>query len=71
VIRSFATKSLENYTIFFAISGVLIAGLLTFIPVAAFGTFWQMATILVTADLVVYIAMKLKLIRLPRVFRKR
>lgn len=71
MIRSFATKSLENYTIFFAISGVLIAGLLTFIPVAAFGTFWQMAAIFVIADLVLYIAMKSKLIRLPRVLRQR
>ena len=71
MIRSFATKSLESYTIFFAISGVLIAGLLTFIPVAAFGTFWQMATIFVVADLVLYVAMKLKLIRLPRVLRQR
>ena len=71
MLRSFATKSLESYTIFFAISGVLIAGLLTFIPQAAFGSFWQMAMILVIADLAIYMAMKLKLIRLPRVLRKR
>ena len=70
MLRSFVTKSLESYTIFFAITGVLIAGLLTFIPMAAFGSFWQMALILVIADLVVYVAMKLKLIRLPRVLRK-
>jgi len=71
VIRSYATKSLESYTIFFAISGVLMAALLTFIPVAAFGTFWQMAAIFVTADLLVYIAMKARLIRLPRALRQR
>ena len=71
MIRSFATKSLESYTIFFAISGVLIAGLLTFIPEVAFGTFWQMAMIFVVADLAIYMAMKLKLIRLPRVLRRR
>jgi hypothetical protein len=65
------TKSLESYTIGSAIAGMLLAALLTFIPVLKFGTFWQMAAVFVLADLVVYVAMKMRLIRPPRALRER
>jgi hypothetical protein len=42
-----------------------------FIPVLRFGTFWQMAGVFVLADLVLYVAMKTKLIRSPRALRER
>jgi hypothetical protein len=65
------TKSLESYTIGSAIAGMLLAALLTFIPVLKFGTFWQMAAVFVLADLIVYVAMKTRLIRPPRALRER
>lgn len=71
MIRSLMTKSLESYTIGSAIAGMLLAALLTFIPVLKFGTFWQMAAVFVLADLVVYVAMKTRLIRAPRALRER
>jgi hypothetical protein len=71
VIRSLMTKSLESYTIGSAIVGILVAALLTFIPVLKFGTFWQMAAVFVLADLVVYIAMKARLIKPYRALRER
>jgi len=71
VIRSLMTKSLESYTIGSAIAGMLLAALLLFIPVLRFGTFWQMAGVFVLADLVLYVAMKMKLLRSPRALRER
>ena len=71
MIRSLMTKSLESYTIGSAIAGMLLAALLTFIPVLKFGTFWQMAAVFVLADLIVYVAMKTRLIRPPRALRER
>jgi hypothetical protein len=65
------TKSLESYTIGSAIFGMLAAALLSFIPVLRFGTFWQMAAVFVLADLIVYVAMKTRLVRAPRALRER
>jgi hypothetical protein len=65
------TKSLESYTIGSAILGMLAAALLSFIPVLRFGTFWQMAAVFVLADLIVYVAMKTRLVRAPRALRER
>ena len=59
MISPFKSKSPESFALGSAVVGVLIAALLTLVPVVAFGTFWQMAAILVGADLVVYLAMKL------------
>jgi len=70
-MRSLMTKSLESYTIGSGIVGVVVAALLMFIPVLRFGTFWQMAAVFVLADLVVYVAMKTRLIRPPRALRER
>ena len=66
MLSPFTTKSAESFALASAVTGVLIAGLLTLIPAVSFGTFWQMAGILVGADLVVYAAMKLGWIRAPR-----
>jgi hypothetical protein len=63
MIRSLLTKSLESYTIGSAIVGILVAALLVFIPILKFGTFWEMAATFIIADLVVYIAMKSRLMR--------
>jgi hypothetical protein len=71
VIRSLMTKSLESYTIGSAIVGILVAALLMFIPILRFGTFWQMAAVFVLADLVVYIAMKARLIKPYRAVKER
>jgi len=38
---------------------MLLAAILTQVPAIAFGTFWQMAAILIAADLTIYLAMKL------------
>ncbi len=67
MIRSFGTKSPENYILLYAITGVLIAAVLTLIPPLSFGTFWQMAAIFLVADLVAYIAIKAGLLKWPRV----
>jgi hypothetical protein len=69
MIRSFGTKSPENYILLYAITGVAIAAVLTLIPTLAFGTFWQMAAIFLVADLVGYIAIKTGLLKWPRVRR--
>jgi hypothetical protein len=66
VIRSFVTRSAETYALANAIVAVLMAALLTRTPAVAFGTFWQMAAILIVADVVVYVVMKLGWIRTPR-----
>ncbi len=59
MIPPFISKSPETYALGSAAVGVLMAALLTFVPAVAFGTFWQMTVILLGADLVVYLAMKL------------
>jgi hypothetical protein len=43
-----------------------MAALLTLVPAASFGTFWQMTAILLSADLVVYLAMKLGWLKMRR-----
>ena len=43
-----------------------MAALLTLVPTVAFGTFWQMTAILVSADLAVYLAIKLGWLKMPR-----
>jgi uncharacterized membrane protein len=69
VIRSFGTKSLEAYAAVGLIFGVVMAVLLSLIPRLAFGTMWQMASVFVIAELILYIAIKLRLLRPPRSLR--
>ncbi len=66
MIRALLTRSPEFYAIGNAIIGVLLAALLTRIPAAAFGSFWQMAMVFIVADLIVYIVMKIGWIRMLR-----
>lgn len=70
-MRSIVTKSLKSYTIGSAILGVLVAAVLSFIPILSFGTFWQMAGVFVIADLLVYVAMKTGLLKPYRAVRQR
>ena len=69
MIRSFGTKSVEAYTVVAAVVGVAMAGLLSLFPRIAFGTLLQMAAVFVIADLIVYVAIKLRLLRPPRALR--
>lgn len=71
MIRSAISKSLESYTIGSLIIAILVAAALTKVPALAFGTFWQMAAAFTVADLLLYIAMKSKLIRPYRALRQR
>lgn len=66
MIRSFGTKSPENYILLYGIAGVLTAGVLSLIPRLSFGTFWRMAAVFIVADLVTYIAIKIGLLKWPR-----
>jgi hypothetical protein len=70
-MRSIITKSLETYAIGSAVFGVLVAGVLSFIPILSFGTFWQMAAMFMIADLLVYVAMKTGLLKQYRALRQR
>jgi hypothetical protein len=66
VIDSIRSSTAEGYTLYGAVISVLIAALLTRIPVLQFGSFWTMTGILVGADLVLYLLMKLGLFKAPR-----
>jgi len=55
----FSRKSPETFALVSALTGVLLAAILTRVPSLAFGTFWHMAFILIAADLTIYVAMKL------------
>ncbi len=68
---SIITKSLETYAIGSAVFGVLVAGVLSFIPMLSFGTFWQMAAMFTIADLLVYVAMKTGLLKPYRALKQR
>jgi hypothetical protein len=70
-MRSIMTKSLESYAIGSAIFGVMIAGVLTFVPILRFGTFWEMSAMLLIADLLLYVAMKTGLLKQYRALRQR
>ena len=70
-MRSIVTKSLESYAIGSAILGVLVAAVLSFIPMLSFGTFWQMAAVFVIADVLLYVAMKTGLMKPYRALRQR
>ena len=59
VILPFSKRSPEGFAVASAVVGVLLAAMLTLVPSLAFGTFWQMAGILIAADLTLYLAMKL------------
>ena len=59
MISPFPRKSPEAFALASVVVGVLLAAILTQVPAIAFGTFWQMAAILMAADLMVYLAMKL------------
>lgn len=52
-------KSPETFAVASAVTGVLLAAILTFFPSLAFGTFWKMAAVLVGADFIVYVVVKL------------
>ena len=69
-MRSIMTKSLESYAIGSAILGVLVAGVLSFIPMLSFGTFWEMAAMFTIGDLLVYVAMKTGLLKPYRALRR-
>ena len=69
-MRSIMMKSLESYAIGSAVFGVLVAGVLSFIPMLSFGTFWEMAAMFVVADLLVYVAMKTGLLKPYRALRR-
>ena len=69
-MRSIMTKSLESYAIGSAVFGLLVAGVLSFIPMLSFGTFWEMAAMFVVADLLVYVAMKTGLLKPYRALRR-
>jgi hypothetical protein len=43
-----------------------MAALLTLVPAVSFGTFWQMTAILLSADIVVYLAMKVGWLKMRR-----
>lgn len=64
--RFFSNRSPESYAVANAIVGVLMAAVLTRIPALAFGTFRQMVVILLSADAVAYVVMKLVSMRTPR-----
>ena len=66
MILPFSKRSPEGFAVASAVVGVLLAALLTLVPAVAFGTFWQMAAVLVGADLVVYLAMKLGWLKMRR-----
>ena len=66
MIPPFISKSPESFALASAAVGVLMAALLTLVPTVAFGTFWQMTAILLGADLVVYLAMKLGWLKMRR-----
>ena len=70
-MRSIMTKSLESYAIGSAVFGVLVAAVLSFIPMLSFGTFWEMAAMFTIADLLVYVAMKTGLLKPYRALRER
>jgi hypothetical protein len=59
-------KSPETFAVVSAVTGVLLAAILTLVPSLAFGTFWHMAAVLVGADLIVYLAMKLGWLKMRR-----
>jgi hypothetical protein len=66
VISPSTPRSPEAFAIVSVVIGVLLAAILTLVPTVAFGTFRQMAAILVAADLTVYIAMKLGWLKMWR-----
>jgi hypothetical protein len=66
VIPPFNSKSPEAFALASAVVGVLMAALLTLVPAVAFGSFWHMTAILLAADLVVYLAIKLGWLKMRR-----
>jgi hypothetical protein len=66
VIPPFNSKSPETFGLASAVVGVLMAALLTLVPAVSFGTFWQMTAILLSADIVVYLAMKVGWLKMRR-----
>jgi uncharacterized protein YebE (UPF0316 family) len=57
--------SAEGFAVASAVIGVMLAALLAQTKVLAFGSFRMMAAVLVAVDLVVYIVMKMKILKSP------
>lgn len=66
MINAIRNSTAERYTLYAAVLSILIAAVLTQIPVLRFGSFWLMAGVLVGADLVLYLLMKIGLFKAPR-----
>jgi amino acid transporter len=66
MIRPFDGKTPESYASGSAVGGVVMAAVLSLIPAIAFGSFWKMAAIFISADLFVYVLMKLGWLKLRR-----
>lgn len=58
-------RSVEGFAIYSAIVGILLAALLAQTRVLAFGSFRTMVLIFLSTDLMLYISMKLGIIKLP------
>ena len=57
--------SAERFAVYSAIAGILLAALLAQTGVLAFGSFRMMAAVFVVTDLLVYLSMRVGLIRPP------
>lgn len=66
MIDAIRNSTAEGYTLYGAVVSVIIAAVLTQIPMLRFGSFWTMAGILIGADLVLYVLMKLRVFKAPK-----
>ena len=63
---NFRSASSESYFAASAVVSVVLAAIARQIPAIAFGTFLQMAAVLIAADVVLYLLMKLGVLKAPR-----
>jgi hypothetical protein len=66
VINAIRNSTAEGYTLYGAVVSVLVAAVLTQIPALRFGSFWMMTGVLIGADLVLYLLMKVGVFKAPR-----
>ena len=66
MIETIRNSTAEGYTLFAVVISVLIAAVLTQVPALRFGSFWLMAGILIGADLIFYLVMKLGVLKTPK-----
>jgi hypothetical protein len=66
VIDAIRNSTAEGYFAYAAAMSILIAALLTQISALRFGSFWMMAGVLIGADLVAYVLMKLGVFKTPK-----